>query len=126
MAMRDYLAGEVAEDYADGLLTRREAMRRLGLLGLGLTSAATLLAACGGDDDDDNAANTTAPPSTAGNTTTTGAAPGTESTISFEGPNGTLFAAYAAAEEPKGAVLLIHENRGLTPHFHDLAGRFAH
>ena len=47
MALRSYLVGEVAEDFADGLLTRREALRRLGLLGLGLGSATTLLAACG-------------------------------------------------------------------------------
>ena len=45
--------------------------------------------------------------------------------ISFAGPNGELLAAYAAAASPKGAVLLVHENRGLTPHFFDLAGRFA-
>ncbi|MDT7562479.1 MAG: carboxymethylenebutenolidase, partial [Pseudonocardiales bacterium] len=47
MALRNYLVGEVAEDFADGLLTRREALRRLGLLGLGVTSAGALLAACG-------------------------------------------------------------------------------
>ena len=29
-----YLAEEVAEDLADGIITRREAMRRLGLMGL--------------------------------------------------------------------------------------------
>ena len=29
-----YLADEVVEDYADGLIERREALRRLGLLGL--------------------------------------------------------------------------------------------
>ena len=30
-----YLAEEIAEDHADGLVSRREALRRLGLLGLG-------------------------------------------------------------------------------------------
>jgi hypothetical protein len=30
-----YLAEELAEDHADGLVSRREALRRLGLLGLG-------------------------------------------------------------------------------------------
>jgi hypothetical protein len=29
-----YLAEEVAEDHADGIITRREAIRRLGLLGM--------------------------------------------------------------------------------------------
>jgi carboxymethylenebutenolidase len=46
MALRDYLVGEVAEDYVDGELTRREALRRLGLLGLSATAASTLLTAC--------------------------------------------------------------------------------
>ena len=36
MALRDYLAGEVAEDYGSGFVSRREALRRLGLLGVGL------------------------------------------------------------------------------------------
>ena len=32
--LQRYLAEEVAEDHADGIITRREAMRRLGLLGV--------------------------------------------------------------------------------------------
>ncbi|HET7280571.1 MAG TPA: hypothetical protein VFJ22_21055, partial [Dermatophilaceae bacterium] len=42
----DYLAEEVAVDYGDGIISRREALRRLGLLGVGGTVAAALLAAC--------------------------------------------------------------------------------
>ena len=38
MALRNYLVGEVAEDFVDGLLSRREALRRLTLLGLSLSS----------------------------------------------------------------------------------------
>ena len=34
MALRSYLATEIALDHVDGLLTRREALQRLGLLGL--------------------------------------------------------------------------------------------
>ena len=33
--LQQYLAEEVAEDHVDGIITRREAMRRLGLLGRG-------------------------------------------------------------------------------------------
>ena len=29
-----YLAEEIAEDHVDGIITRREAMRRLGMLGV--------------------------------------------------------------------------------------------
>ena len=39
-----YLAEEIAEDHADGLVSRREALRRLGLLGLTGAAAASLLA----------------------------------------------------------------------------------
>jgi carboxymethylenebutenolidase len=127
MAMREYLAGEVAEDYADGFVTRREALHRLGLLGLGVASAAALLAACGGDDDEDDvtgthSSTTTGPPASS---TTTPAAAAAPQAITFAGPNGELQGAFAAAADPKGAVLIVHENRGLTPHFFDLAGRFA-
>ena len=37
--LQRYLAEEVAEDHADGIITRREAMRRLGLLGLARAAA---------------------------------------------------------------------------------------
>ena len=33
MASRDYLTSEVVEDLSDGLMTRREALRRLSLFG---------------------------------------------------------------------------------------------
>jgi carboxymethylenebutenolidase len=45
--------------------------------------------------------------------------------ITFAGPRGTLMAAWAAAEKPRGGVLVIHENRGLTEHIRTVAGRFA-
>ncbi len=46
MALHDYLVTEVALDHAEGHLTRREALRRLGLLGLSAAAASGLLAAC--------------------------------------------------------------------------------
>jgi carboxymethylenebutenolidase len=42
--LQKYLAEEVAEDLADGIITRREAMRRLGLLGVTGAAATGLLA----------------------------------------------------------------------------------
>jgi carboxymethylenebutenolidase len=42
--LQRYLAEEVAEDHADGIITRREAMRRLGRPGLGGATATSLLA----------------------------------------------------------------------------------
>ena len=46
MALRTYLATEIALDHADGLLTRRDALHKLGLLGLTTAAASTLLASC--------------------------------------------------------------------------------
>src|SRR6202011_1174914 len=44
--LQRYIAEEIATDHVDGLLTRREAFRRLALLGLGAGAAASLIAAC--------------------------------------------------------------------------------
>jgi carboxymethylenebutenolidase len=49
----------------------------------------------------------------------------TASNITFAGNHGELHAVYAAPDSPRGAVLIVHENRGLTPHFVDLVGRFS-
>src|SRR4029453_16631025 len=131
MALRNYLVGEVAEDFVDGLLGRREALRRLTLLGLSLGSATALLAACG--DGDGAQMGGAAPPAEAatsapaGPTTTPGRTRTTKpgEPVRFAGPASELQGAWAEAGDPQGALLVIHENRGLTPHFFDLVGRFA-
>ena len=119
MALDRYLQEEVALDHADGHISRREALKRLAALGLGAAAAGSLLAACARDDDAPKA------------TTTPGASPAgptplqTED-ITFPGPDGRdSFGTFAAATNPKGAVLVIHENRGLTDHIKSVAGRFA-
>jgi carboxymethylenebutenolidase len=124
--LQRYLAEEVAEDHADGIITRREAMRRLGLLGLGSAAATALLAvpvaeagargSHGGHDSQRGAH--------ADGTVVEWAPVATEA-ITFPGPNGTLMAAFAPAAKPVGGVLVIHENRGLTDHIRIVAGRFA-
>ncbi len=123
MALREYIAGEIAQEYADGRLTRREALHRLAMVGLTLTGAAALLAACGGDDDGPQSAPTTRPAATG--VKPAGGAATTAETIRFDGPNGELQAAWAAPARAKGAVLVVHEIRGLNPHFYDVAGRLA-
>jgi carboxymethylenebutenolidase len=124
--LQRYLAEEVVEDHADGIITRREAMRRLGLLGLGSAAATALLAgpvaeagargSHGGHDShrDEHADGTVVE-----------WAPVATEAITFPGPNGTLMAAFAPAAKPVGGVLVIHENRGLTDHIRVVAGRFA-
>jgi carboxymethylenebutenolidase len=131
MALRNYLVGEVAEDFVDGLLSRREALRRLTLLGLSVSSATALLAACGdgGGAPTEGAASPAEgeTPSPAAPTTTPGRTGSTKpgEPVRFAGPAGELQGSWAEASDPQGALLVIHENRGLTPHFVDLVGRFA-
>jgi carboxymethylenebutenolidase len=116
--MREYLAEEIALDYSDAILTRREALRRLGLLGLTASGAVALLAACGGDGGGSNQTRK-------GATSTTSGAPATAEAVTFRGPQGELQGAWAKASKPKGAVLVIHENRGLTDHIRSIPPRFA-
>ena len=115
-----YIAEEIAVDHADGIISRREAVRRLGLLGLAAPAASALLA---------GAAN--APVASAASQSHDGVAvdwaPVPTEPITFPGPNGTLMAAWAPAAEPRplGGVLVMHENRGLNDHIRSVAGRFA-
>jgi carboxymethylenebutenolidase len=115
-----YLAEEVAEDHADGLVSRREALRRLGLLGVSGAAAVSLLA---------------------GFAPVAGARPGAARgarrpavdhaavptrEIEFRGPQGRrVMGAWAAAARPRGGVLVIHENRGLNDSIRTVAGRLA-
>jgi carboxymethylenebutenolidase len=154
MALDQYLADEVVLDCADGILSRREALRRLVLLGVSAPAAAALLAACSGYDDDDggDAAATSVPDAATGGTTgptaaptspaspTTGQGAGTTAEptattagsgasaaeeIRFPGPQGELIGAWSSPAGPKGAVLVIHESRGLTPHIRSIPPRLA-
>jgi carboxymethylenebutenolidase len=124
--LQQYLAEEVAEDHLDGIITRREAMRRLALLGVGAASATALLAAeaaakeRGHDHDHDRGHH-----GHGGDGRDTAWAPVASQPITFSGPNGTLMAAWAPAAQPRGGVLVIHENRGLNDHIRNVAGRFA-
>src|SRR5688572_9752312 len=120
--LQRYLAEEIAVDHADGIISRREALRRLGLLGLGVTAASALLSAFAPAKAGASARRTAAGPDVESG----GSAPVPTEAITFPGPDGrTLMAAWAAAEGARGGVLVIHENRGLTDHIRSVAGRFA-
>jgi carboxymethylenebutenolidase len=123
--MQRYLAEEVAEDLADGIISRREALRRLGLLGVTGTAATGLLAtfaagkaaAAGQKDSGDQGGKRSG--------SETVWAPVARESITFPGPRVPLLATWASAAKPRGAVLVIHENRGLNEHIRTVAGRLA-
>ncbi|GIJ54504.1 dienelactone hydrolase family protein [Virgisporangium aurantiacum] len=120
----EYLTSEVVVDYADGLIDRREALRRLSLLGVGAAVATPMLAAC--DSEKESGAPAPAPSTSPSGSAPAGPAPLTTEAVTFAGPEGrTLQGAWAAAADPRGTVLVIHENRGLTDHIRSVAGRFA-
>ena len=120
--LQRYIAEEIATDHVDGLLSRREALRRLALLGVGTAAAAALIAACG----DRKSALGVSPSARATDTPP----PGMQSALSttpttWAGPRGELQGAWAAAASPRGAVLVIHENKGLNDWVRSVAGRLA-
>ncbi|MDT7573733.1 MAG: carboxymethylenebutenolidase, partial [Pseudonocardiales bacterium] len=125
MALRDYLATEVALDHVEGHLSRREALKKLGLLGLSTVAATGLLAACA--EQTPQAAPAAAAATPAANPGyDVAAAIARTSTVTFPGTAGTVSGAYAAPTgTPPGAVLVVHENKGLTDFIRAVTGRLA-
>lgn len=124
--LKRYIAEEIATDHSDGLLTRREAIRALSLLGLSAAAASALLNGCAQQRESTPAAKSPAatsspppaqPPGIAGALAT--------SPISWPGPDGQLQGAWSHAATSEGGVLVIHENKGLTDWVRSVAGRLA-
>jgi carboxymethylenebutenolidase len=118
-SLQRYIAEEIATDHVDGLLTRREAIRRLALLGLGTSAAAALIAAC----DDKK-------PQHSGSGEGVMMAPGMRQAqptepISWKGPRGELQGVWSQAHNARRGVLVVHENKGLNEWAKSVAGRFA-
>jgi carboxymethylenebutenolidase len=123
--LQRYIAEEIATDHVDGLLSRREALRRMALLGIGTAAATALIAACGNDTTSSNAPVTSSGPATAASVPPGSAKALPTTPITWAGPTGQLQAAWAQAAKPHGGILVIHENRGLTDWVRSVAGRFA-
>jgi carboxymethylenebutenolidase len=124
--LQRYIAEEIATDHVDGLLSRREALRRLALLGIGTAAATALIAAC----SDNKKPTANAPVTSSEPATSSAKPPGMDtalatSPITWAGPQGELQAAWAQAPNPRGGVLVIHENKGLNDWVRSVAGRFA-
>jgi carboxymethylenebutenolidase len=106
-------------------LSRREALRRLALLGMTTAAATALIAACG-----ENKTTSNAPVTSSGPATSSAAPPGTEKAlpttpITWTGPQGEVQGAWAEAPNALGGILVIHENKGLNDWVRSVAGRFA-
>lgn len=127
--LQRYIAEEIATDHLDGLLSRREALRRLGLIGIGATAASAVIAACGSKRSAEQPSAITATTQTT-KSVAAGPPPGMDKAlptqpIRWDGPRGQLQGAWAAAKDPRGAVLVIHENKGLNDWVRSVAGRLA-
>lgn len=143
---KGYLLDEFLEDYQEGHLTRREALKLIGAVTGSLALANVLLAAC---TPAPQVASTAAPTSTSAPaatstpeptsappeptaTSTTEATPPPSgaieaSDVEFPGQDVTLmgYLARPVGDGPFPAVLVCHENRGLTDHIRDVTRRVA-
>ena len=140
-----YLIEEFFDDYRAGEMTHRTFTRRVAFImgSMAAASAAMLLVGC---TPEEVPRSTDPMPTTSGSTTgtataSTGPVPGAKSPLSVpEGAaglttatvrlaaGGTDISGYLARPDSGGAgpaVLVCHENRGLTPHIQDVARRFA-
>ena len=135
-----YLIEEFAEDYQEGYLSRREALKLITSVSGSLLFATSILAAC--TPPDTGPAGVVTQPAAAttgagGQAAASGEPPqGTASAdspaveagdIQFEGEQAVLlgYQARPAGEGVYPAVLVCHENRGLTEHIKDVARRLA-
>lgn len=148
-----YLADEFAEDYTEGRLSRREALKLIASVTGSLIAANSILSACAPQTEEPAAAGTlpadtpTTAPAVSSSPTAEPAssqapvapAPSAYGTVMPDDPaviagevqipaNDTNITGYLA--RPSNAdvspvILVCHENRGLTPHIQDVTRRYA-
>jgi carboxymethylenebutenolidase len=126
--MKRYLVEEAVEDYAQGRITRRQAMAVLtGLAGAAV--GAQLVAAC--DREPSKTPDKPAPGDAAPAAAKPLVAPDdpdlVAARVEFPGDGATLtgYLARPAKATTHPIVLVCHENRGLTPHIEDVTRRVA-
>ena len=126
-----YLAEEMVEEYEEGRMSRRQMITTVGrILGVAVVSPA-LLASLGCGSPEAGVGEPEAAPVPESGTdgvTVDPDDPDIEvSEVEIPGELGAISAYQArpSGEGPFVAVLLIHENRGLTEHIRDVARRFA-
>ncbi len=131
---KQYLLDEFVEDYQEGILSRREALKLIaGIMG-SMALATALLAACAPPAGSATAVPPTKAAPTVPSTPAVAAASTTQSAgdivaqdAQFAGNGATLLGYWAkpAGQGPYPIVLVCHENRGLTDHFKDVTRRLA-
>jgi carboxymethylenebutenolidase len=140
-----YLIEEFYDDYREGLLSRRSFFRRVAFITGSVSAAVAAMAAVGCQPIEMPPPGTPMPepeaPAEAPVADASGAVPGaqsplsvpegdpavvaTEVTIESQGDEIMAYLAQPAEDGVYPAVLVCHENRGLTPHIRDVARRFA-
>jgi carboxymethylenebutenolidase len=145
---QQYFVEEFYEDYREGLLSRREFIKKLAYVVGSMAATATLMSQLGCSTDELPDATEPMPtPATAKPTTNASTAalvpvPGAQSPLSQpEGAPGMTTGVVTFASDdteingylarptdsgPHPAILVCHENRGLNDHIRDVARRFAH
>ena len=117
-----YLAEEVAEDHADGLVSRREALRRLGCSG---SAARRRLVARGFAADEARRGRAPAPRRGERRQRRTAAAAADARDHVSRARRPDADGRLGGGGEAPGGVLVIHENRGLNDSIRSIAGRLA-
>ncbi|HZA91026.1 MAG TPA: dienelactone hydrolase family protein [Gemmatimonadales bacterium] len=129
----NYLVHEFVDDYVDGIMSRRDMIRRVLHITGGVAATATVLTELGVKSASAQEG-TPAPPPTPTGPRSTVSVPEDDPSISasditFPGADGAEVTAYQAmpssGDGPFPVVLICHENRGLTPHIRDVARRWA-
>ncbi len=131
----NYLVHEFVDDYVDGIMSRRDMMRRVLHITGGVATTATILTRLGVKPTSaQDATPTNPPPPTptgprSDNSVAEDDSRITAGDVMFPGGDGTEITAYQAmpssGEGPFPVVLICHENRGLTDHIRDVTRRWA-
>jgi carboxymethylenebutenolidase len=140
-----YVVEEHVEDFNDGLISRRELLRRVTLITGSATATVALLTAMGCSAEEPTAPATPTPTSRETSTPRDFATPPaqpvangitvpendsriTVAPLEVKGPDAATLISYharPASGTPAAGIVVIHENRGLTPHIRDVVRRVA-
>src|SRR5438105_1506302 len=139
-----YVVEEHIEDFNDGLINRRELLRRVTLITGSATATVALLSAMGCSTTTPSGSATPTPTTRSTSVTRDFATPPPApvpdgvtvqesdpriivSPLPVHGPDGAALISYHArpSGSPAGGILVVHENRGLTGHIKDVVRRVA-